>query len=445
MKISVYIHYAFFFCLLLSLNCVLKGQTNLVKITPITNYEFEIKNVSGYPIEVHIDEHISYRLLPDGWKRIDKKEITKTSVMRLKYTLTDAVTVNNEIIRQMAERKGLDWSKDVVNEFWGALQKEEEVRLRDIAIYYSENTPLETWLEEELEMVERDLRTNAELLAASNGKQNRFFSNFEPISIYSLTVSKEILTPLVNVIWDFPLKKQSLGDFWDRKSSNMTTEIQLSVGLPSEWRWGKSQTFSTFHGFLSIYRPAYSLLPEDDYFYVGDSYVRNASSDVVELQTGDFINLNLNHLSGGIFIRTLFYPKFFFDIGAGYYFHHSARLHFDTTDEDGINVGHLPSGLQFEKVKTKNIADVEMKKMYGMLRLGWNITKTEYKEPVKGFYLVGTVRTFYEPTVVDNDAYEFYYLSDNDLFYVPLSDDSLGGETKDKMRLMWKLGIGLGL
>jgi len=102
--------------------------------------------------------------------------------------------------------------------------------------------------------------------------------------------------------------------------------------------------------------------------------------------------------------------------------------------------------LEFEKTKTKNIADVEMKKMYGMLRLGWHITNTGYKEPAKGFYLVGTIRTFYEPIVVANDGYEFYYLdSNNDLQSVPLSDNLFRNEEKDKMKLMWKLGIGLGL
>ncbi len=436
---------ALFFCIFLSLSCTLVGQTNLVKIIPLNKYEFEIGNGFGYPIEVHIDDKISYRLLPGDWKKVDKKEITKTSVMQLKYTITDAVTVNSEIIRKMAERKGLDWARDVVNEFWGKLQKEEGARLRDIAISYSGNTPLETWLEEELEMVEQDLRTNAELLAASNGKQNRFSSNFEPISIYSLTKSKKVLTPLVNVIWDFPLKKQGLGDFWGRKSSNMTTDIQFSMGFRPELRWGKSRTFTTFHGFVSIYRPAYGLLPENDFFYVADSYVKDAPSDVVELLTGDYINLNLNHLSGGVFIRTLFHPKFFFDIGVGYNFAHSVRLHFDPTDENGENIFHLPGELEFERKKTKGIADIEMKKWYGLLRVGWQPTKTNYREPAKGFYIVGTIRTFYEPVLTANEEYEFYYLADNELFYVPLSDDSLESEVKDQMRLMVKIGVGLGL
>ena len=318
----------FFFC-----NPVVKAQTGLVEINPISQYDFEIRNISGFPIEVHIDDHISHRLLPRNSelieiKVIDRKEIKKTSIMQLKYTQSDAMMVNNDIIRQMTEYKSGEWARTVVNVFWGRLLRGEEVTLKDVANYHLGEDTLKQELE--FDLIEQDIRVNADLLAASNGVQNRFSSNFEPVPIYSFTKSKTTMSPLFNVIWDFPIQKKRLGDFWDRKSTNMTSEIQLSMGLPSmELRWGKSRVFSSLHGFVSIYRPAYGLAPAEDYFFVGDSYVKDAPSSVVELQTGEFINLNMNHLSGGLFVRTLFHPSFFFDIGGGYHFHHSARLHFD--------------------------------------------------------------------------------------------------------------------
>ncbi len=442
MNNSTYLSYTLFFGLFFSLQLSLKGQTGLVEITPLNKYEFEIRNVSSYPIEVHIDDSMSFRLLPKAWKGMDQKEIGKTSVMQLKYTQRDAVTVNNDIIRQMTEYSGLNWAKDVVNEFWGRLLKGEEVRLREIADSSLENMVLDADAELELELLEEDIRVNAALFAASNGVQNRFSGNFQPILMHPFTVSKKALTPLVNVIWDFPLKKQSLGDFWDRKSSNTTSEFQLSVGLKPELRWGKSHTFSSLHGFIATYRPAYSLLPEDDFFFVGDSYLENTPNEVEELLTGEHINLNINHFSGGVFVRTFFYPEFFFDIGGGYNFAHSTRLHFDSTDENGDAIFHLPEGLEFKREKTKDIANVEMNRWYGLLRFGLHISKTYHKEPTKGFYIVGSLRTVYEPTVTANEEYEFYYESDNELFFVPLSDDSI---ERDKMQLMWELGIGLGL
>ena len=119
------------------------------------------------------------------------------------------------------------------------------------------------------------------------------------------------------------------------------------------------------------------------------------------------------------------------------------------TDEEGVGVFHLPNGLEFEKQKTKNIADIEMKKWYGMLRVGYQLTRTGYKEPVKGFYLTATVKTVYQPIVTASDAYEFYYIDNTtgtgsgNLQFVPVSDEPF--EEKGKMSLLWKFGVGLGL
>lgn len=432
----------FFFC-----SSTVKAQTGLVEIHALSPYDFEINNVSGFPVEVHIDDSINYRLLPYMSESIDKLSIKKSSVMQLKYTQSDAMMVNNDIIRKMAAYKDGDWAKTVVLEFWGSLLNGENPTLKDVAVQYMGEDTLGRKLE--FDLIEQDIRVNADLLAASNGVQNRFSPNFEPVSIHSFTKSKSSVTPLVNVIWDFPFRKKQLSDFWDRSSTNMTSEIQLSVGLRPELRWGKSRIFSSLHGFAAIYRPSYGLIPAEDDFYVADVYVQAPWSNFVQLQTGDYINLNLNHISGGLFIRTLFYPKIFVDIGGGYYFHHSARLHFDPEDGEGIEIGHLPDGLEFVKQKTKNIAEVEMKKWYGMLRVGYQLSGVSRKEPVKGFYLTATVKTSYQPTVIANDVYEFYYIDyttgtgNGDLELVPISD--LPFEENSKMSLLWKFGVGLGL
>ena len=405
----VYLKCISFCCLLFCLYPSLNGQTALVEVTPITRYTFEVRSVSDYPIEVHIDDSISFRLLPfpweRSWKRLDKSQVTKASVMQLQYTQTDAMMVNNDIIRRLAEYQNLAWAQNVVNDFWGKLLSGTEVSLSEIAVSKVDSaTTIQTWLKEKLDLFEQDLRINADLLAASNGVENQFRSNFDVVPIYDFTVDKTVLTPLVNIIWDFPISKQDLGAFWGKRSTNTTSELQVSVGLKPELRWGKGNMFSSIHGFFSIYRPSYGLLPEEDIFFVGDSYVEESRYNVVELLTGDFINLNVNQLSGGVIIRTLFYPKFFFDIGGGYTFHQSTRLHFDPEDEEGNEIFHLPDGVFFERQKTKNIADVELRRLYGLLRVGWNLSAKNDLSSAKGFYLTGTIKTFYEPTIIENEG-----------------------------------------
>ncbi len=91
MQKFVSVGYLIFFLLFFSLQSSLKGQTALIEVKALNQYEFEVSNVSGFPIEVHIDTAISFRLLPERWKVLDTKGIGKASVMHLKYTKSDAV------------------------------------------------------------------------------------------------------------------------------------------------------------------------------------------------------------------------------------------------------------------------------------------------------------------------------------------------------------------
>lgn len=430
------------------------AQTDFVKVIPLSRYNFKISNVSNFNFVVELDSR-KYTISSGRMQPLKTKMLSTSSTMRVIYPKHEYNRVKNIVIREIAKYSALDLAREGVNSYLEEREKRNNADFSEILGRSIGNELLDFFIEQEIERLKEMLDVNEDLYYASNGGRNRYSSNFKEVFVYSYAkdgkIARRGLSPVVNFIWDFPVKKQDLGNFWDRKSSDFSSEIGLSVRLLPEIKWGNKNIFTSLNGFVSTYRPSYGLIAANRTFYVNGDYIAGGAPDLVELTTGENINLNLNQISGGLFIRNYFYPKFFLDLGAGYYFTNTSSLHFDPKGEDNNEVRHLPNSLSFDEKKQFDVAVVNQRELYGMARVGVYLTKIGISQPGHGFFLTGGCKLSYAPTFELGENHQLYYTDANtsstiSAERVPFVETMPSSNASEqKARFTWKLGFGVSL
>ncbi|MEZ4886199.1 MAG: hypothetical protein R3E32_15800 [Chitinophagales bacterium] len=428
------------------------AQTDFVKVVPLSKYDFKISNTSSFNFQVQIKGH-DYPISSGKMQPFKTKNIDESTTMQLIYSKPEYNRVKNVVIRELAKYFVFDKIREVVNEYVKEIQEERKSSLKDVLTRKFSDFVFEYWLEQEIDRLQDILKTNESLYAASRGAQNDYSSNFHKTYIYSYatagTIGKRGLTPVVNAVWDFPTKKHDLGDYWDRRSSDFSSNVTVSIRLSPELKWGNKNTFTSLHGFVSLYRPSYGLKTGNRTFYVGEEYIEGDASPLTELRTGQNINLNLNQISGGIFIRNFFYPKLFLDIGAGYTFANTARLHFDPQGDNKTTINHLPNSINFDEKKPKDVAIVQQKELYGMAQVGIYLTNFGYKNPAAGFFLIGGCKVGYQPIIEIGDNYELYNTNNEtgngiSPVKVPIMETAqVNQQLEQKPKISLKFGFGI--
>ncbi len=407
-------------------------ETNeFIQVSAPTKHEFTIHNVSDINLQVDISGIPQpFELTKKTSKRLSNSGKIKPSV-QVFYLIKDFKEDTSRIAQDIRSRLAFSdmWSEIIkyTNDLeWGEAEK----ILQQYAL--SPNTI----------SLFKEIRNRDAMCKASYGTKNEWSPQFTRFSIKSEVNIKQGVAPMGALLVGFPVRRQGLNDFWGKKSSRGAHEFIFNGRLFVDKRLGqKSTTFFNAYWFVGRERISYGLQNSDGQnFFVGEDYVSTDASGFFPLTTTEKVNLTQKRWSAGAFLRWSFFPKIYFDVGAGYYVLQNIELEFDNREtEDGI-VQHLGSSNELERNKFKKIATLD-NPYFGLIRIGLIPIKGKTKKSVLssmgGYDFALSCKISPPRNITANDDFHLYTQEAGQFVTVPLSADA-----EEKIDLQFNFSIG---
>lgn len=412
-----------------------QGQNDLLQILAQTKHEFTIYNKSAVDLEVRVVGLQEVLKIPKstGQKVSTTTKIKSSGLVKARYLKHDFEADTNRLAQQIRSQlpfpdmwseiqgyiTGLNWTATL-----GVFQ---QYALRqNIIDNYAEIKRLEAMYK-----------------ASSGVEQNEWSPQFQEFSIKPIIKIKQGVAPYGAFLVSFPVRRQDLNEYWGKKSSRGPHEFILNGRLFTDKRLGKeSMTFFNAYWFIARERISYGLRNEDNRsFFVGSDYVSTDASGFVPLASTDKINLTQKRWSAGGFLRWSFFPKTYFDLGAGYYALQNIEIEFDNrAPDEGNAIQHLSSPNELRDNKFKKVATLD-NPYFGLIRIGIIPAKKKTKGSVLsvmgGYDIALSCKISPGRSITTNDNFHLYTQEAGQFVTVPLS----AGE-EEKIDLQFNLSIG---
>ncbi|AEV33382.1 hypothetical protein Oweho_2412 [Owenweeksia hongkongensis DSM 17368] len=204
---------------------------------------------------------------------------------------------------------------------------------------------------------------------------------------YKSFISKQTITPKTQLTLGFPFARVNYNEIWEKgyDGSGIAYDVQLSYMILGDYKLLKSKTLWSISAFVNWNSDNYGLNQEGHSYYAGAYITENSidGTDLKEIVKPDYVNLNIQKLSAGAFLK--FYMKpFYVDVGGGWNAYTNAQLRFNAEQDQAINQTH--AGLNLRREKFNKMLEFTGPPIYGVLNFGIIIENlfiiqltTEYK------------------------------------------------------------------